>query len=163
MPALPRKAREGQQAVPVVGPGAVRGGTQARVAGVPTRLVLSEAALLGGLVGDLKEVGDRHGGEHGRAEARSARSEQEPGMKAARGPEAEAVRADQELADRPPQAAPAGPLLELRGTALALELGERSADEGGHLLLRDQPAERVAGRSDQGDVAGLHAIRQVAS
>ena len=38
------------------------------------------AAVLGGLVGDLKEVRDRHRGEHRRAEAGGARGEQEPGV-----------------------------------------------------------------------------------
>src|SRR4051794_34034854 len=64
------------------------------------RAVSAKALLLGRLVGDLKEVRDRQRREDGGEEAGQAGREEDPDGEAGDDPEAEAVGADEQIADR---------------------------------------------------------------
>src|SRR6476469_4488899 len=66
----------------------------------------AETLFLGGLVGDLEEVGESQRGEDRRQEPGQPGGEEQPEGKGGDDPEAEAVRADQQLADRPAGAGP---------------------------------------------------------
>src|SRR3954462_8183055 len=135
--------------------------TTACSSGRGTSRLLAEAFFLGGVVGDLEEVGDRQRREQRGDEAGHPRGEQEPDREGGDHPEPEAEGADQELADRLPYPGPARTLLQLGRPALAFELGERRPQRARHLVLGEEAAEFVGGGAEQQQLRRGHPLRQL--
>jgi hypothetical protein len=77
-------------------------------------------------------------------------------------PHPDAVGADDELADRPAQAAPARALVDLAGPGVVVVAGERRADGARHAVLGDEPRRLVRGNGHERQVARVHALGQLA-
>src|SRR4051794_41041381 len=123
-------------------------------------VVAAEPLLLGGLVGDLEEVGDGERGEGRGERARDARGVDQPEVHAARQPQPQAVGTYEQLADGLAQPLAAGALLDLAGGARGLVFGEGRPQEARDLVLGDHARELVAGHAHEHDVARLDLLGQ---
>src|SRR5436190_2306090 len=117
--------------------------------------------LLADLVGDLEEVRDRQRRHDGGEEAGLPGGRHEPAREGGRHPLAKAVGADDQLADGVPKAGPTGRFLDLARPARPLVLGEWGPEDGGDLILGDQPGGLVGSEPNQGDVEGVGLGREV--
>src|SRR5215207_1928617 len=119
--------------------------------------------FLGLGVRDLHHVGAEQCTEGGGDPAGRTRRDDEAGGEGGGNPEPYAVGADEELANRAPQATPARLLADLAGSGIVLEAGERRAHRARHAVLRDQPRRLVGGGRHQREVARRHALRKLAA
>src|SRR5919198_347863 len=128
-------------------------GLLSSVAPAASRSRSALCALLGRQPRLVQEVRRGHGGEHARDHARDVRISRVPGQQPRCDPLPHAVRADDELADRPAHALAPGLLRDLRGARLTAVAGEGTAQEAGHAVLGDDAAELVGRGRQQREVA----------